>query len=163
MLKQLLWCHAVLYEELYGLSACSENLEYSLHMPEDIARHSTLDNYWCFVYERQVKYYKRQTTNMRSLCKTFADRAAQLQFVQVNLDTKFAHCQSGSSQFNMERITEKPVLLQSSSYETALELKEFLNEQELPADVKACLGSGIVLGKETFETLERRQLSDMAH
>ena len=100
---------------------------------------------------------------MRSLCKTFADRAAQLQFVQVNLDTNFAHCQSGSSQFNMEHITEKPVLLQSSSYETALELKEFLNEQELPADVKACLESGIVLGKETFETLERRQLSDIAH
>ena len=63
----------------------------------------------------------------------------------------------------MERITEKPVLLQSSSYETALELKEFLNEQELPADVKACLESGIVLGKEIFETLERRQLSDIAH
>ena len=101
MLKQLLWHHAVLYEELYGLSACSENLEYSLLMPEDITRHSTLDNYWCFVYERQVKYYKRQTTNMRSLCKTFADRAAQLQFVQVNLDTNFAHCQSGSSQFNI--------------------------------------------------------------
>lgn len=58
MLKQLLWHHAVLYEELYGLPACSENLKYSLHMPEDIARHSTLDYYWCFLYERQVKYYK---------------------------------------------------------------------------------------------------------
>ena len=100
---------------------------------------------------------------MRSLCKTFADRAAQLQFVQVNLDTKFAHGQSGSSPFNMELITEKPVLLRSSSYEAALELKEFLSEQELPADVKACLESGIMLGKEKFETLERRQLNDISY
>lgn len=100
---------------------------------------------------------------MRSLCKTFADRAPQLQFVQVNLDTKLAQSQFGFCQFNMECIVEKPVLLQSSSYETALELKEFLNEQELPADVTACLELGIVLGIETLETLKRRQLSDIAH
>ena len=39
-----------MYEELYGLSACTENVEYSLHMPDDIVRHSTLDNYWCYLY-----------------------------------------------------------------------------------------------------------------
>ena len=39
---KLLWAHAIKYEELYGLSACSENV---LHMPEDIKRHSLLDNY----------------------------------------------------------------------------------------------------------------------
>ena len=69
--KQLLWSHAILYEELYGIKACTENVEYSLHMPEDVNRHSTLDNYWCYLYERQVKYYKQQTSNMKSLCKTF--------------------------------------------------------------------------------------------
>ena len=77
-LRHLLWRHAILYEEFYGLSACTENVEYTLHMPEDIVRHSTPDNYWCYLYERQVRYYKRQTTNMKSLCKTFADRAKQL-------------------------------------------------------------------------------------
>jgi len=46
----LLWQHAVMYEGLYGLSACTENVEYSLHMPDDIVRHSTLDNYWCYLY-----------------------------------------------------------------------------------------------------------------
>ena len=51
-LDSLLWRHAIEYEELYGLSACYENLEYSIHMPDDIKRHSSLDNYWCFVYER---------------------------------------------------------------------------------------------------------------
>jgi len=39
-----------MYEELYGLSACTENVEYSLHMPDDIVCHSTLDNYWCYLY-----------------------------------------------------------------------------------------------------------------
>eukprot|EP00731_Ephydatia_muelleri_P006898 Em0003g1146a len=50
--KKLLWKHAIMFEELYGLSSCTENLEYSLHMPEDIVRFSTLDNYWCYVFER---------------------------------------------------------------------------------------------------------------
>ena len=34
-----------------------------------------LDNYWCYLYERQVRYYKRQMTNNKSLCKTYTDRA----------------------------------------------------------------------------------------
>ena len=85
--KQLLCSHAILYEELYGINACTENVEYSLHMPEDVKRHSTLDNYWCYLYERQVKYYKQQTSNMKSLCKTFADRACQLQFMMTFLST----------------------------------------------------------------------------
>lgn len=83
----LRWRHAIMHEELYGLSACTENVEYSLHMPDDIVRHSTLDNYWCFLYERQVRYYKHQTTNNKSLCKTYADRAQQLYFVNTYLQT----------------------------------------------------------------------------
>ena len=54
-LRLLLWCHAIMYEELYGLSACTENVEYSLHMPDDILCHSSLDNYWC-VTCMSVKY-----------------------------------------------------------------------------------------------------------
>ena len=48
---------------------------------EDIIRHGALD-YYCFMYERKVKY-KQQTTDNKyeSMCKTFADREAQLQFV----------------------------------------------------------------------------------
>ena len=72
LFKKLLWCHAIQYEELYGLKACCENVEYSIHMPEDIQRHSLQDNYWCYLYERLVKYYKQQTSNMPFLCKTFA-------------------------------------------------------------------------------------------
>ena len=54
--------------------ATSQMCTYSLHIPEDIEHHSVPDNYWCCMYERQVKFYKQQLTNMRSPCKTFADR-----------------------------------------------------------------------------------------
>ena len=37
-------------------------------------RHSTPEKYWCYVYERLVKYYKRQTTNMKNVAKTFITR-----------------------------------------------------------------------------------------
>lgn len=53
--------HAILLESQHGITACTENVEVSLHMVDDIERHSTLDNYWCFVYERLVKFYKQQT------------------------------------------------------------------------------------------------------
>ena len=91
-LEDLLWIHAVKYEKLCGLSACTENVEYSLHMPEEITRHSTLDNYWCYVYERLVKYYKCQTTNMKNVAKTFITRAAQLCFVTRYLSTHNSQC-----------------------------------------------------------------------
>ena len=81
--RNLLWKHAILFEEIYGLASCTENVEYSLHMTEDIKRHSLLDNYWCYLYERQVKYYKHQTSNMKALCKSFADRVNLLHLRQL--------------------------------------------------------------------------------
>ena len=87
LLLKLLWKHAILLEYLYGTKARTENVECSVHMVDDIERHSTLDNYWCFVYECLVKFYKQQTTNMKLLCKTFADTAQQLRFVDMYIET----------------------------------------------------------------------------
>ena len=86
LLERLLWKHAIQYESIYGISACTENVEYSLHMAEDVRHHSTLDNNWCYLYERLVKFYKHQTTNMKSMCKTFSDRAHQLHFAESYLE-----------------------------------------------------------------------------
>ena len=44
LLKKLLWLHAIKFEECYGIEYCSENLEYSLHLPSDIYHHSSPDN-----------------------------------------------------------------------------------------------------------------------
>ena len=141
--KQLLWSHAILYEELYSIKACTENVEYSLHMPEDVNRHSTLDNYWCYLYERQVKYYKQQTANMKSLCKTFADRAYQLQFVKTFLSTH--PCPPEEATHNLCQISKPPVFLSASSVDAAITLKEFLASQAfLSAGVQYCFSNGII-------------------
>ena len=115
-------------------------------MPEDVNRHSTLDNYWCYLYERQVKYYKQQTSNMKSLCKTFADRACQLQFVKTFLSTH--PCPLEEATHNLSQISKPPVFLTASSVDAAITLKEFLASQAfLSADVQHCLSNGIMLGK----------------
>ncbi len=68
LLEKLLWLHAISFEHLYSTSACTQNLEYSLHLPDDIRRHSSPDNYWCFMYERMVRFYKSQTNNQKTTC-----------------------------------------------------------------------------------------------
>ena len=160
--QQLLWSHAILYEELYGINACTENVEYSLHMPEDVKRHSTMDNYWCYLYERQVKYYKQQTSNMKSLCKTFADRAYQLQFVTTFLSTHPGPAIEATH--NLLEISKPPVFLSASSVDAAITLKEFLaSKTSLSADVKYCLSNGIMLGKCSYRLLTEQELNDIRH
>ena len=159
-LRHLLWRHAVMYEELYGLSACTENVEYSLHMPDDIIRHSTLDNYWCYLYERQVRYYKRQTTNNKSLCKTYTDRAQQLCFVNAYLQANSSICES--SKYTLDQISEPPVLLRAKTASDAIELKEYiLSVDELPEDVHTCYKAGIVVGVGTIVSLDDRKMADV--
>ena len=160
-LESLLWKHAIMYEEIYGLAACTENVEYSLHMPEDVQRHSTPDNYWCFMYERLVRYYKRQTTNMKVLCKTFADRANQLHFVNTYLD---AHITSTpTTNFSIETISKTPVLLNTKTASSAIELKEYLSSVEVSLEVQRCLASGIMIGCEQTISLQDRQMNDVQY
>ena len=159
-LRLLLWRHAIMYEELYGLSACTENVEYSLHMPDDIVRHSTLDNYWCYMYERQVRYYKRQTTNNKSLCKTYADRAQQLYFVNTYLQANSSICDA--SKYNIDHISEPPILLCAKTASDAVELKEYLlTIEELPEDARTCYELGIVVGAGKIISLNDRQMADI--
>ena len=62
-LKKLLCpAHAIRGEECYGLEMCTENLEYSLHVAEDIRRHSSMDNYSCELYERAILRQKGTKT-----------------------------------------------------------------------------------------------------
>ena len=128
--KSLLWKHHIECEHLYGLSACTE---YSLHIPEDIERFPLPDNYWCYMYERQVKFYKKQTTNMKSLCNTFADKAAQLSFTKSYLATH--ESEQEVSRFDMVKISEKPVLLQAKSHSDAIQLKEYIGQLDLSPEV----------------------------
>ncbi len=160
--KRLLWSHAILYEEKYGIGARSENVEYSLHIPEDINRHSTLDNYWCYLYERQVKYYKQQTSNMKALCKTFTDRASQLHFVKTFLATHPDPPRVPA--YDLVKLSKPPVFLSSSSVQAAINLKEFLaSQQALSPDIERSLSNGILLGKPSYKQLTERELSDIQY
>ena len=161
MLKRLLWKLHIEYEHLYGLSACTENVEYSLHIPKDIERFSLPDNYWCYMYERQVKFYKKQTTNMKSLCKTFADRAAQLSFTKSYLATRGS--EQEASRFDLVQISQKPVLLQAKSHSEAIQLKEHIGQHDLSPEVCCAYENGIMLGAPRFVILTDRQLRDIRH
>ena len=152
-LKDLLWLHAIEYEELYGLSACTENVEYSLHLPEDIVRHSIPDNYWCYVYERLVKCYKRQTTNMKNVAKTFITRAAQVRFVTRYLSTHRMQRRETAS----DDIDTYP--LKCSTIDAANALYSKLTETCVPALKQM----GILIGGDTLVTLSPRQLRDIKH
>ena len=158
--KKLLWKHAIMFEELYGLSSCTENLEYSLQMPEDIVKFSTLDNYWCYVFERLVHYYKLQTTN-KSMCKTFADRANQLLFVTLYLETK--EQLSDTSRETASTTITPQLFLHSSTYSGAIALKEYMtnNSDPLTQNTHAQLYDGIMIGKESILLLDTQQVTDI--
>ena len=79
----MLWKHAILFESIYGLQACTPNLEYSVYMADDVARHSTQDNYWCYIYKNLVSFHKEQTTNKKELCKNLKNIIHQLDFVNL--------------------------------------------------------------------------------
>ena len=72
LLKRLIWRHNILTEETEGFTNCTITLHNLMHLPEDIHRLSSPDNYWCFVFERAVHKYLVQSSNNKNLELTFA-------------------------------------------------------------------------------------------
>lgn len=94
---------------------------------------------------------------MKTLCKTFADRAAQLHFVQTYLDCNIPPIPDSLEVPSLRDIAFPPILLQAKSTE-ATRLKQFLSSQDLPPSIAQ---AGIVLGTPHFITLSDRQLHDI--
>ena len=138
-------------------------------MTEDVKRHSLLDNYWCYLYERQVKYYKQQTSNMKSLCKTFADRANQLYFTTTIMLSNTDEDESTDLEAQFQCLKSKPVLLTASSIEKAIKLKQHvLNYQDMASTVdhgttKTALKNGIFIGKVSYHSLTDQELEDVQY
>lgn len=86
--KRLVWRYCILFEEEYGIDACVINLHNLTHLPEDIQRFSSPDNYWCFDFERAVKRYVRQSSNKKHIEKSFARRESQREFIKFNKDMR---------------------------------------------------------------------------
>lgn len=51
-----------------------------LHIPEDINRFSSTDNFWCFPFERAVKQYTLWSSN----CKQIEEVSARAEFLKAN-------------------------------------------------------------------------------
>lgn len=62
----------MLVEEAHGPQRCVISLHNLQHFREDIHRFSGLDNYACWVKERAVKRYIRQSNNHKNIEVTFA-------------------------------------------------------------------------------------------
>lgn len=169
VLHKLLWKHAILYENLYSFEHCTENLECSLHIPDDILRHSSPDNYWCYIFERLVSFHKQQKTNKKSFCKTLADRCHQLDFVELHLK-KLSKCPSVvmendvcASNFSHFANADLPQALHASSKEIAMNLFYYVqNSLDVPNNIKAQLEFGIMLRSGTRDTLEPGQKDDVS-
>ena len=64
--------YAVLLEEHYGPTSCHITLHNLLHFRDDVKNFSGLDNYSCWVQERAVRRYIRQSSNRKNVECTFA-------------------------------------------------------------------------------------------
>ena len=71
LLHNLIWKHNILSEEVEGQS-CVISMHNLTHLPADIKRFSSPDNYWCFVFERAVKGYIQRSSNKKHIEATFA-------------------------------------------------------------------------------------------
>ena len=93
ILEQLILHHNILTEEVEGIKSCFITLHNLLHLPTDIRRFSSLDNYWCYVFERAVKNYVKHSPNCKNLEYTFAREEYRREFLKF-----FLHSDSLPSQ-----------------------------------------------------------------
>ena len=69
--RRLCWRYCILVEEAYGEPECVITLHSLTHVPEDIMRFGSPDNYWCFQYERAVGRYVKQTKGHKGSLSKF--------------------------------------------------------------------------------------------
>ena len=98
LLYNLIWRHKILTEEVEGGQSCVISVHNLLHLPEDIERFSSPDNYWCFVFERAVHTYVERSSNKKNLEATFAKAESRRELL------KFFPQQNESSPVNTEHI-----------------------------------------------------------
>ena len=103
---------------------------------------------------------------MKSLCKTYADRANQLYFTTFLLSNTNKN-ESPETQFQC--LKTKPVLLTASSTEEAVKLKQHIfdyrEDDESTADhtAKTAFKSGVFIGKISYHYFTDQELEDVQH
>ena len=74
----------ILVEEVQGLGMCVVTNHNLLHIPEDIKRFSSTDNFWCFPFERAVKKYVSRSSNCKHIEVTYAKAEIRTEFLKAN-------------------------------------------------------------------------------
>ena len=93
---------------------------------------------------------------MKVLCKTFADRAAQLRFVNTFLST------NACAVCSPERLESREAhVLTATSLEAAIKLKNSLSQER--ATNQHSLENGIFLGRPSFKVLSDQELADIRY
>lgn len=82
LITKLIQRHNILTEESEGTKSCVVTLHNLLHLPEDITNFSSLDNYWCYSFERAVKKYVERSSNCKNLESTFANAECRREFLK---------------------------------------------------------------------------------
>ena len=169
LLEKLLWTHAIKAEEFYGFSVCTENLEYSVHFPADIRRHSSPDNYSCDMFERSIKRLKEQRHNSKGIEKTYCERESIRLFLN---DYELVHgplfsikIEKHNYRFSLTDNVDGQCFLNERSYEAAEKLLWDLKaiSQSNP-NIQRLIETGVLLGKlkrkvfgiSEFADIERR-------
>ena len=83
LLKNLIARHNILTEETEGIKSCVVTLHNLLHLPDDIERFSSPDNYWCYVFERAVKGYIERSSNFKNFKIYFCKSRMQTGIFEV--------------------------------------------------------------------------------
>ena len=65
--KRIILRHNILTEETQRLKSCHVTFHNLIHLPDDVVRFSSPDNYWCFQFERSVSKYTEQSTNKKNI------------------------------------------------------------------------------------------------
>ena len=81
--------HNIITEETEGLKSCVVTLHNLLHLPEDIKNFSTVDNYWCYSFERALKNYIERSSNCKNLEYTFAKAESRREFLKFHCSTQW--------------------------------------------------------------------------
>ena len=165
-LESIIWTHNIRAEELYGVAYCSENVEYAVHLPEVVRRHSSPDNYSCEMYERVIRSHKRQTTNSKSLEQTYVERENIRLFLSIfeqkNGPASMLHIDEQSYEFELgDYVNPQPVMLKEKSIAKATQLMKDLSTSNMNASVENAIENSVIVGSVKRRRVTRNQRDEL--
>lgn len=110
LFQKLCWRFCILVEETYGTQECLITLHTLVHLLEDIARFSSLENFWCFEFERADGRYVNQSSSNKGIEKTFARKESQCEFIKAwsheHRQLKIALLVSKTGQHDQQKVVD---------------------------------------------------------